>query len=71
MNVVKVSEIKELESVLTARYDDLINKLRGNKIPDSLAEIYSEPHITINKRELRLAIDDFSSMLKEIKRLCR
>lgn len=71
MTVIKIDEVEDLETKLTSRYDDLIKKLRGEKIPDSLSELYSEPHVTINNRELRLAIDDFASMLKEVKRLCK
>ncbi|MCP4259059.1 MAG: hypothetical protein GY774_16360 [Planctomycetes bacterium] len=69
------SDIDDLESKLENRYENLKEKLRGEELSEKEQEyvednLYS-PRVKIKPRELRLAIDDFSTILKEIKKICK
>jgi hypothetical protein len=61
----------DLEAKLTSRYNNLLKELRG-KVRTEIPGMgpYDDPIVVHKYTELRLAIDDFAAILKEIKRLC-
>lgn len=66
---VREDDVKDIEESLTERFERLIEVLtKGTRHTSEFPVI---TNIEINKTHLRLAIDDFSTILKEIKRLSR
>ena len=71
MSVVQLSEIEDLETRLEAEHTKLATKLRGEELTPEMAELYSDTRRHINDRDLRIAIDNFAVILKELKRICK
>jgi len=71
MGLIKKSEIKKLETKLKERYDSLLEKLSGIETSPNLIDVIDESQTVIDSHELRISIDDFSTILKEIKRVCK
>lgn len=69
INMAKEEDIRNLEENLQERYEHLIQVLTNGE--REVIDLPFQNLIKIDKRELRLAIDDFNTILKEIKRLCR
>ena len=65
--------IIELESKLTERYEKLLEELRGEELTAEELDTFSHSrnHVKINSLELRLAVEDFSAILKEIKKITK
>ena len=71
MNLHYRPKILELELKLNERYEKLLSELRGTELTDEEMDTFShnENSVKINALELRLAVEDFSAILKEIKKI--
>ena len=67
------SDIDKLVTKLEERYETLRDELLGEALSKREQEMFEDKplQVIINSHELRIAIDDFSVILKEIKRLCK
>jgi hypothetical protein len=61
--------IKKLEGKLKERYDNLVSCMGGRPVDETEIRAFNVPndHRHVSSADVRIAIDDFSTILKEIK----
>ena len=77
MPIYRVHSVSRLEDPLKLRFDKLIHELSGNRISAQQAksdhfDVHEDEEDSefyrINQLDLRLAIEDFNAILKELKK---
>ena len=73
MSIYSETNIEKLVEKINERHEHLIKKLRGASLSEHDHKIHdlSYPHTRVNAQDLRIAIDDFSVILKEVKRYAK
>ncbi len=63
-------ETTDLESRLKDRMNRLLHAVRGRELAADEVELhkYPEDHRWVDSRSVRLAVDEFSAILKEVKK---
>ncbi|WP_447896445.1 hypothetical protein [Stenotrophomonas acidaminiphila] len=62
------AKIERLEKRLQERFDHLVKVVNGSEVsPKYLPSHSTGPHRSVFAEDVRIAVDDFSTILKEIK----
>lgn len=61
--------IEKLEKQLQERHEKLVAAMKGQEVSDSEMRTlqYTTPHRWVNNSDIRVAVEDFGVILKEIK----
>ncbi len=62
-------KIEKLQNLLQQRLDNLFSAMQGSEVSDADHRLSSltSPHRLIRSDDVRVAVDDFSTILKEVK----
>lgn len=69
MSLHPTRKIEKLRAQLQERLDRLVSAMQGNEVSQSDLPLHSlhEPHRFVRADDVRVAVDDFSTILKETK----